>query len=243
MRANASRQCVTDNPARARSTIYEIVKDNGWVPNYAVPCHFSLFWKVVWAHLPNISNHIFSARFTPTAFLFNKRAVVRITLPKEQFDQELEKLWDVAIELGVDDILPVEEEESAMENVEATDEVNRKEVEVRFSFSRLGPHFSVQYVLLLWCLRVLRHLLICPLASIIQILASPDLLSTISIKLSQPPYSYTLTESELQWRPADAEVAKSEGEAQSEEGREKLQKLVEELEESPECVGVWVSIA
>jgi transcriptional/translational regulatory protein YebC/TACO1 len=39
------------------------------------------------------------------------------------------------------------------------------------------------------------------------------------------------------------DVAKSEGEAQSEEGREKLQKLVAELEESPECVGVWVSIA
>jgi hypothetical protein len=61
--------------------------------------------------------------------------VISVSLPKERFDQELEKLFDVAVELGADDILPVEDEEGDRESVEPTDEVAKREVEVRWILS------------------------------------------------------------------------------------------------------------
>lgn len=72
--------------------------------------------------------------------------------------------------------------------------------------------------------------------------APPELLSFITTTLSRPPYSYKLSQSELQWRPIDAEVARADADALSEESKETLSNLVNDLEEHSECVGVWSSI-
>lgn len=73
-------------------------------------------------------------------------------------------------------------------------------------------------------------------------MAPPESLSLITTTLSQPPHSYKLSESELQWRPIDGDLARAEGEALSDGAREDLAKLVNDLEEHSECVGVWSSI-
>lgn len=49
-----------------------------------------------------------SARFTPTAFLFSKKSVVRLALAAKE---DVEKLWDAAIELGAEDVIELDEEE------------------------------------------------------------------------------------------------------------------------------------
>jgi transcriptional/translational regulatory protein YebC/TACO1 len=75
-----------------------------------------------------------------------------------------------------------------------------------------------------------------------KVVAPPELLSLMTKTLSQPPHSYKLSESELQWRPIDPELAKAEAEALSEESKENLSTLMNDLEEYSECVGVWSSI-
>lgn len=75
-----------------------------------------------------------------------------------------------------------------------------------------------------------------------QIVAPPDLLTALTNTLSQPPHSYNITESEIQWRPSDPEAAQAEAEALTDEGRENLRALVAEIEESPDCIGVWTSV-
>ncbi|KAG8821925.1 hypothetical protein FRB91_000049 [Serendipita sp. 411] len=169
---------VSDNPARAKQAMNEIVKDNG-------------------------------ARFTPTSFLFDKKAVVCVEVPASEVDKHVETLWDVAIDLGAEDVVNLAEEggsdaEAAGTTAEGAPDANEKvEIEI------LGP---------------------------------PNLLATLSSTLSKPPHSFHLTESELQWRPKDPDAARASAEALSEESKEALRTLVEELEESPECVGVWCSI-
>lgn len=138
------------------------------------------------------------ARFTPTAYLFNKKAVVCVSVPKAEAAQKMELLWDLAIELGAEDIQELTEDEPS--SAETNNEVE------------------------------------------IEIIAPPDSLSNVTKTLSQPPHSFKITESEFQWRPADPESAKAGAEEMSEESRKALSNLVEELEENPECVGVWCSI-
>ena len=75
-----------------------------------------------------------------------------------------------------------------------------------------------------------------------KVVAPPDLLNLFTTTLSQPPHSYKLSQSELHWRPADPAAARAEAEALSEESRENLVNLVNDLEDYSECVGVWSSI-
>lgn len=49
-------------------------------------------------------------------------------------------------------------------------------------------------------------------------------------------------ESQVQYRPADPETAAATADSLSEEGRSQLDDLIQELEDNPECVGVWCSI-
>ncbi|PVF92438.1 YebC-like protein [Serendipita vermifera] len=140
------------------------------------------------------------ARFTPTAFLFHKKAVIKLEVPKEQSTAAIEKLWDLAIEVGAEDVVNLSEE---MQDDPGSSESSVIEVEI---------------------------------------VAPPDLLTTVATLLSQPPHSYNVSESEVQWRPSDPEAARATAEALSDEAKDGLQTLIQELEESPECVGVWCSI-
>jgi len=78
-----------------------------------------------------------SVRFTPTSFLFAKKAVVRVSLPFSDLNDKMEAIMDAAIELGAEDIINVEEEvaaeaESVTGNASLKPDPNR-EVEVEVS--------------------------------------------------------------------------------------------------------------
>lgn len=146
-----------------------------------------------------------NVRFTPTSYLFSKKAIIRVLLPSTSFEAEMEKLMDAAIELGAEDIVNIDEE---------------GEVEEGTPVPKEDPNQGVE----------------------VEVIAPPDLLNLIATTLSQPPHSYKLSESELQWRPNDPDVARADAEALSDEGKEDLAKLVNDLEEYSECVGVWSSI-
>lgn len=46
-----------------------------------------------------------SARFTPTAFLFQKKGIIQVALPT---DKSFDDLWEVAVEGGAEDVSRVE---------------------------------------------------------------------------------------------------------------------------------------
>jgi hypothetical protein len=76
----------------------------------------------------HIHSYFLRARFTPTAYLFSKKAIVRLTIPTQE---NFEQLWEVAIELGAEDIVNLEEEEEvAVEKNAAEDDTKGFEVEV-----------------------------------------------------------------------------------------------------------------
>ena len=74
----------------------------------------------------HINRYLVRARFTPTAYLFSKKAVVRLMIPTQE---ELERLWEVAIELGAEDIVNLDEEEE--EKKVTGDDAEGIEVEVK----------------------------------------------------------------------------------------------------------------
>jgi transcriptional/translational regulatory protein YebC/TACO1 len=73
----------------------------------------------------------YRARFTPTAFLFHKKAIVKLEVPKEQSTSAIEKLWDLAIEVGAEDIVDLSEMAEKDASEAATRESSVVEVEVR----------------------------------------------------------------------------------------------------------------
>jgi translational activator of cytochrome c oxidase 1 len=46
-----------------------------------------------------------SARFTPTAFLFQKKSIIQVALP---IDKSFDDLWEAAVEGGAEDVSRVE---------------------------------------------------------------------------------------------------------------------------------------
>ena len=46
-----------------------------------------------------------SARFTPTAFLFQKKGIIQVTPPT---DKSFDDLWEAAVEGGAEDVSQVE---------------------------------------------------------------------------------------------------------------------------------------
>jgi transcriptional/translational regulatory protein YebC/TACO1 len=66
------------------------------------------------------------ARFTPTAYLFSKKAIIRLTIPTQE---NLERLWEVAIELGAEDIINLDEEEELATGKKSIED-NAKDFEV-----------------------------------------------------------------------------------------------------------------
>jgi transcriptional/translational regulatory protein YebC/TACO1 len=139
----------------------------------------------------------------------------------------MEMILDTAIELGAEDVVTVvedngtEEEDRGGSALSKEDPRHETEVEVGFC-----PHLSSSWLT----------------NTQIKVVAPPELLSLMTKTLSQPPHSYKLSESELQWRPIDPELAKADAEALSEESKENLSTLMNDLEEYSECVGVWSSI-
>jgi len=49
-----------------------------------------------------------SARFTPTAFLFQKKGIIQVVLPT---DKSFDDLWEAAVEGGAEDVTQVEDSE------------------------------------------------------------------------------------------------------------------------------------
>lgn len=70
----------------------------------------------------------YRARFTPTAFLFSKKAIVLLNVPTAE---EFERLWEIAIELGAEDIINLAEDEEGAKAANA--DASEIEVEVRQS--------------------------------------------------------------------------------------------------------------
>lgn len=172
------------------------------------------------------SIHKHGARLSSTMHLFTRRGTVRVLLPAGS-DKTFEDVWEAAVELGAEEVLPW------AEDVDEEDEGQEPRIGAEVRRSSLAFHIEVEEN-----------------TDLVQVHCEPSQVQDLAKSLSVDPHGLIVVEAEAKLVPSGAPLrVRDEDETGEEPGEaagfvlaadiEKLDRLVEALEDGAECQRVW----